>query len=112
MSIPSSKALGKRRATLANPLSNPSRAPASRASLVASRYSAGFGYNTPLKSHHGCVNALAFSRGNGQWLASGGDDKRVHLWNTFGEMTTAQPRATYKGARVRIVLKPSLVSIS
>lgn len=32
-----------------------------------------------LKAHFGCVNALSFSK-NGQFLASGGDDKRVLLW--------------------------------
>ena len=36
--------------------------------------------NVDLKAHFGCVNALAFSQ-NGQFLASGGDDRRILLWN-------------------------------
>ena len=32
-----------------------------------------------LKAHFGCVNALAFSQ-NGRFLASGGDDRRILLW--------------------------------
>ncbi|KAJ3534353.1 hypothetical protein NMY22_g6964 [Coprinellus aureogranulatus] len=34
-----------------------------------------------LSSHTSCVNALAFSSGDGQFLASGGDDLRVKLWD-------------------------------
>ena len=33
-----------------------------------------------IKAHFGCVNALAFSH-NGQFLASGGDDRRILVWN-------------------------------
>jgi len=33
-----------------------------------------------LVSHYECVNALEFS-GSGDWLVSGGDDRRILLWN-------------------------------
>ncbi|XP_038075186.1 DDB1- and CUL4-associated factor 5-like [Patiria miniata] len=34
-----------------------------------------------LVGHYGCVNAIEFSNNGGQFLASGGDDRRVLLWN-------------------------------
>ncbi|KAL5284063.1 DCAF5 family protein [Megaselia abdita] len=37
-------------------------------------------YRKNLSGHYGCVNAIEFSHG-GRFLASGGDDKRVLLWN-------------------------------
>lgn len=37
-------------------------------------------YKYDLVSHYGCVNAIEFSNG-GEFLISGGDDKRVLLWN-------------------------------
>ena len=37
-------------------------------------------YSKDLKAHFGCVNALAFSK-NGKFLASGGDDRRILIWN-------------------------------
>ncbi|GIX69582.1 DDB1- and CUL4-associated factor 5 [Caerostris extrusa] len=37
-------------------------------------------YSKDLYAHYGCVNAIEFSN-NGEWLVSGGDDKRVLLWN-------------------------------
>ena len=37
-------------------------------------------YTKDLKAHFGCVNALAFSP-NGKFLASGGDDRRILLWD-------------------------------
>ncbi|KAK4701348.1 hypothetical protein P7C70_g4885, partial [Phenoliferia sp. Uapishka_3] len=101
----SSKALGKRRANpVFDPLANP-RSQSSRSSLVASRYSSGFAYNTQLSSHTSCVNSLAFSPGDGQWLATAGDDKKVFLWNTFGDLSTQVPRATFKGARPDLGLR-------
>ncbi|XP_022210978.2 DDB1- and CUL4-associated factor 5 isoform X2 [Drosophila obscura] len=44
-------------------------------------------YQRNLTGHYGCVNALEFSNG-GQFLASGGDDKRVLLWNIDQEVVT------------------------
>ncbi|XP_067119886.1 DDB1- and CUL4-associated factor 5-like [Centruroides vittatus] len=37
-------------------------------------------YRKDLFAHYGCVNAIEFSA-NGEWLVSGGDDRRVLLWN-------------------------------
>ncbi|CRK91640.1 CLUMA_CG005292, isoform A [Clunio marinus] len=37
-------------------------------------------YKKDLVSHYGCVNAIEFSQ-DGNWLSSGGDDRRVLLWN-------------------------------
>ncbi|KAL4238831.1 DDB1- and CUL4-associated factor 5 [Mactra antiquata] len=34
-----------------------------------------------LTGHYGCVNAIEFSHGLGQFIASGGDDRRILLWN-------------------------------
>ncbi|XP_065320672.1 putative uncharacterized protein DDB_G0277255 isoform X2 [Gordionus sp. m RMFG-2023] len=34
-----------------------------------------------LYGHYGCVNAVEFSRDGGRYLASGGDDKRIFIWN-------------------------------
>ncbi|XP_050407291.2 DDB1- and CUL4-associated factor 5 [Patella vulgata] len=39
-------------------------------------------YQTDLKAHYGCVNAIEFSNNGGEMIASGGDDRRVLLWNT------------------------------
>ncbi|KAH8330355.1 hypothetical protein KR067_001621 [Drosophila pandora] len=44
-------------------------------------------YQRNLTGHYGCVNALEFSEG-GQLLASGGDDKRVLLWNVDQEVVS------------------------
>ncbi|XP_017057283.1 DDB1- and CUL4-associated factor 5 [Drosophila ficusphila] len=48
-----------------------------------------------LTGHYGCVNALEFSGQDGQFLASGGDDKRVLLWNIDREVVSqlGKPRA-------------------
>ena len=43
----------------------------------------GFKYLQEVPGHRSCINALAFSRGNGQWLASGGDDMRGHIRDMF-----------------------------
>lgn len=35
-----------------------------------------------LFGHYGCVNAIEFSR-DGKFMVSGGDDKRVIIWNLW-----------------------------
>ncbi|XP_037707324.1 DDB1- and CUL4-associated factor 5 [Drosophila subpulchrella] len=51
-------------------------------------------YQRNLTGHYGCVNALEFSP-CGQFLASGGDDKRVLLWNVDREVVSklGKPRS-------------------
>ncbi|KAJ7274164.1 WD40 repeat-like protein [Mycena rebaudengoi] len=41
----------------------------------------GFPYSKKLTTHTSCVNALAFSSGDGRFLASGGDDLNIHMWD-------------------------------
>ena len=41
-----------------------------------------FNHSYRLRGHYNCVNALAFTP-QGNILASGGDDKRILLWDTF-----------------------------
>ncbi|XP_077586883.1 DDB1- and CUL4-associated factor 5 isoform X2 [Stigmatopora nigra] len=38
-------------------------------------------YKKDLLGHFGCVNAIEFSNNGGEWLVSGGDDRRVLLWH-------------------------------
>ncbi|XP_005988421.1 DDB1- and CUL4-associated factor 5 isoform X2 [Latimeria chalumnae] len=38
-------------------------------------------YKKDLLGHFGCVNAIEFSTNGGEWLVSGGDDRRVLLWH-------------------------------
>ena len=60
-----------------------------------------------LEAHYSCVNALAVSPSaadGARWLASGGDDKRVLLWDTALDSETAttasEPVTAYTGASV------------
>ena len=55
-------------------------------------------FSRNLKAHFGCVNALAFSP-NGQFLASGGDDRRILLWNvgqTLSKNDNLQRKSPYE----------------
>ncbi|XP_051503311.1 DDB1- and CUL4-associated factor 5-like [Myxocyprinus asiaticus] len=38
-------------------------------------------FKKDMLGHFGCVNAIEFSNNGGQWLVSGGDDRRVLLWH-------------------------------
>ncbi|KAK7904560.1 hypothetical protein WMY93_017167 [Mugilogobius chulae] len=38
-------------------------------------------YKRNMLGHFGCVNAIEFSNNGGEWLVSGGDDRRVLLWH-------------------------------
>ncbi|ELU11233.1 hypothetical protein CAPTEDRAFT_181641 [Capitella teleta] len=44
-------------------------------------------FQVDLKGHYGCVNAVEFSNLGGEWIASGGDDRRVLLWHTEGAIS-------------------------
>ncbi|OCB84985.1 WD40 repeat-like protein [Sanghuangporus baumii] len=48
-------------------------------------FDSGFPYSKKLRAHKSCVNAITFSRGDGRWLASAGDDLRVLLWDFHQE---------------------------
>lgn len=97
-------------------LSDPTRPPASRRRALASSLydpvTSPWTAQTALQAHHSCVNALSFSKHDGgRYLASGGDDKRVLLWDTArpdqdGDDTqgiAAEPLGCYRGATVSSV---------
>ncbi|CAO1443202.1 unnamed protein product [Diamesa serratosioi] len=53
-------------------------------------------YKKDLICHYGCVNAIEFSH-DGNWLISGGDDRRVLLWNVEKSLNDQQePRSMTK----------------
>ncbi|GAA5967718.1 hypothetical protein JCM3765_000009 [Sporobolomyces pararoseus] len=87
-------------------LSNPSTLPSTRhRNFLSSCYTSPFSEHSAYKAHHSCVNALAISPGEGRWLASGGDDKRVIVHEALAndeEGTLGEPRAWYKGAQSNI----------
>ncbi|KIK92955.1 hypothetical protein PAXRUDRAFT_829466 [Paxillus rubicundulus Ve08.2h10] len=56
----------------------------------------GFPFSRKLSAHKSCVNYLAFSRNDGRWLASAGDDFRVQLWD-FNQDDIQRPSQTYAG---------------
>ncbi|TFK24981.1 WD40 repeat-like protein [Coprinopsis marcescibilis] len=66
-------------------------------SSVESIIANGLPYSRRLHSHTSCVNALAFSSGDGRFLASGGDDLRLRLWDTHQDDLT-QPSINLHGA--------------
>ncbi|CAK5283959.1 unnamed protein product [Mycena citricolor] len=59
--------------------------------------SRGFPYSRRLTAHDSCVNALAFSSQNGRFLASGGDDLSIHLWDLHSETVKKRPSCTFRG---------------
>lgn len=54
-------------------------------------------YRRDLKEHYGCVNAIEFSHDGGEWIASGGDDRRVLLWNVQKALANIGKPAFMKG---------------
>ncbi|KAF7314675.1 WD40 repeat-like protein [Mycena kentingensis (nom. inval.)] len=52
-----------------------------RRKTVQSLLDNGFPYSRNLDMHRSCVNALTFSSLDGRFLASGGDDLDIHLWD-------------------------------
>ncbi|GAA6048581.1 hypothetical protein JCM3770_002039 [Rhodotorula araucariae] len=91
-------------------LANPLRPAAlRRLDLATSLFTAPGAYSrqTALAAHHSCVNALALSRPDPRWLATGGDDTRLLLWDTHHidhdhSGLAPDPQACYRGARSNI----------
>ncbi|PPR07786.1 hypothetical protein CVT26_014971 [Gymnopilus dilepis] len=73
-----------------------------RNAIIDSAYNGpGFPYSRKLEAHRSCVNALAFSSGDGRFLASGGDDLRICLWD-FHQEDVKSPSFTFIGPRGNI----------
>lgn len=53
-------------------------------------------HNKDLYAHYGCVNAVEFSN-DGEWLVSGGDDKRVLIWNVDRTLSGSYQPKVMKG---------------
>ncbi|EJC98064.1 WD40 repeat-like protein [Fomitiporia mediterranea MF3/22] len=64
-------------------------------------FESGFPYSKKLLAHRSCVNAITFSKGEGRWLASAGDDLRVLLWDLHQEDVRA-PSCSLTGHRSNI----------
>lgn len=77
-----------------------------RQSILASAIeTSGFPYLHEVKGHRSCINALAFSRGSGQWMASGGDDMRIHVRDLFdydGDRSGSSETSSYR-TRARLL---------
>ncbi|XP_006814220.1 DDB1- and CUL4-associated factor 5-like [Saccoglossus kowalevskii] len=54
-------------------------------------------FKKDLLSHFGCVNAIEFSNNGGEFLISGGDDRRVLLWNVEKAISGLGKAVTMKG---------------
>ncbi|KAF9779652.1 WD40 repeat-like protein [Thelephora terrestris] len=57
---------------------------------------AGFPYSRCLLGHSSCVNTLAFSNGDGRFLASGGDDLKIQLYD-FQQEDLNRPSWSFVG---------------
>lgn len=54
-------------------------------------------YRREFKAHFGCVNAIEFSHKGGELMASGGDDRRVLLWNVEKALSDIGSPRSMKG---------------
>ncbi|XP_069016610.1 DDB1- and CUL4-associated factor 5 [Embiotoca jacksoni] len=54
-------------------------------------------YKKDMLGHFGCVNAIEFSNNGGEWLVSGGDDRRVLLWHMEKALHTRSKPVKLKG---------------
>ncbi|THH27002.1 hypothetical protein EUX98_g7186 [Antrodiella citrinella] len=66
------------------------------AGAVEKLFENGFPYSKKLSMHTSCVNSLALSSGDGRFLASGGDDPFVYIWDLYQENIT-QPTCGFIG---------------
>ncbi|KAI0763562.1 WD40 repeat-like protein [Trametes elegans] len=79
----------------------------SKYSILASRRNAvealllnGAPYSKKLSGHTSCVNSLTISP-DGRWLASGGDDPNVHLWD-FNQEALSIPSWQFRGPKANV----------
>ncbi|KAH9969822.1 WD40 repeat-like protein [Russula dissimulans] len=75
---------------------NPMRHHKDRQKKMSDYFASGLPYSRNLIGHSSCVNALAFSSGEGRWLASAGDDRVVKLWDLHQEDVKA-PSCSFTG---------------
>lgn len=54
-------------------------------------------YRKDLRGHYGCVNAIEFSNDGGRWIASGGDDRRILLWDVEKALDSKGSPAVMRG---------------
>uniref|UniRef100_A0A8C6SMW8 Ddb1 and cul4 associated factor 5 n=1 Tax=Neogobius melanostomus TaxID=47308 RepID=A0A8C6SMW8_9GOBI len=54
-------------------------------------------YKSDMLGHFGCVNAIEFSNNGGEWLVSGGDDRRVLLWHMEKAINSRSKPVKLKG---------------
>ncbi|XP_068436958.1 DDB1- and CUL4-associated factor 5 [Clinocottus analis] len=54
-------------------------------------------FKKDMLGHFGCVNAIEFSNNGGEWLVSGGDDRRVLLWHMEQAIHTRSKPLKLKG---------------
>lgn len=54
-------------------------------------------FKKDMLGHFGCVNAIEFSNNGGEWLVSGGDDRRVLLWHMEKAIHTRTKPVKLKG---------------
>ncbi|PVF94558.1 WD40 repeat-like protein [Serendipita vermifera] len=64
-------------------------------------YDKGLNWVVKLRAHTSCVNAVNFSQNGGRWLASGGDDLRILLWDMHNIEVT-RPVHTFVGPSANI----------
>lgn len=60
----------------------------------------GLPYSRKLSAHRSCVNALAF-QSDGRFLASAGDDLKVHLWD-FHQEDLREPLCALRGPKANV----------
>ncbi|KAF5343245.1 hypothetical protein D9758_013413 [Tetrapyrgos nigripes] len=71
-------------------------------SMSPTLFESGFPYHSKLKKHTSCINALTFDS-VGRFLASGGDDCEIHLWDFHNEDVDMRgPCHTFIGPRNNI----------
>ncbi|KAH8929778.1 WD40 repeat-like protein [Atractiella rhizophila] len=108
MSSSTSTVLGKRPRTFSRGADDPfatgmlqSSSNARRRYLQETSLPKKYEHSVDLIGHYGCVNTLNISP-NGRWLASGGDDKRILIWDTFSDICAMTPSTILTGHQSNI----------